>query len=156
MCDSGLVKDSTLLAVNQIMAEIVRSAWKIIPQFSSRSIEATAKFYADELSFIVGGLYPEDAAEPTFCSVFIGKKAEANIYFHKCPPDDFRPSKAMIAMGTKQLDEYHDHLRARAAMEFVHPITDEVWGYRQFTVKDNDGNELTFFKFLEGGNPGDE
>jgi hypothetical protein len=138
------------------MAEIVRSAWKIIPQFSSRSIDATTKFYAEELSFIVGGIYPEDVSVPTFCSVFIGKGAEANIYFHKCAAEEFRPSKAMIALGTRQLDEFHDHLQARATVEFAHPIKDEVWGYRQFTIKDNDGNELTFFKFLEGGNPGDE
>jgi uncharacterized glyoxalase superfamily protein PhnB len=138
------------------MAEIVRSAWKIIPQFSSRSIDATAKFYAEELSFIVGGFYPDEASEKTFCSVLIGKKAEANIYFHKCAPEEFHASKAMIALGTKQLDEFHNHLQARATVEIVHPIKDEVWGYRQFTIKDNDGNELTFFKFLEGGNPGDE
>lgn len=138
------------------MAEIARSAWKIIPQFPSRSITATAKFYAEELGFEVGGLHPEDTAEPTFCSLFIGKKAEANIYFEKRSPEDFHPAKAMIALGTTQLDEFHDHLCSRAKVQIVEPIQDEPWGYRQFTIKDNDGNLLTFFKFLEGGNPGTE
>ncbi|RDL31343.1 Uncharacterized protein BP5553_09552 [Venustampulla echinocandica] len=135
------------------MSEIVGSAWKIIPQFQSRSIKATVKFYNEELSFITGGLHPDDDA-PTFCSIFIGKKAAANIYFHKCSPEEFHPSKAMISLGTKELDEFHDHLRSRAKVEFAQPIKDEAWGYRQFTIKDIDGNELTFFKFLEGGNPG--
>jgi uncharacterized glyoxalase superfamily protein PhnB len=137
------------------MAEIVRSAWKIIPQFQSRSIKATVKFYTEELSFVLGGLHPGDDA-PNFCSIFIGKKADANIYFHECSPEEFHPSKAMIALGTNELDEFHDRLRSQGKVEVVEPIKDEVWGYRQFTIKDIDGNQLTFFKFLEGGNPGTE
>lgn len=137
------------------MGEIVSSAWKIIPQFQSRSIKATVKFYNEQLSFQLGGLHPDDDA-PSFCSIFIGKKAEANIYFHECSPEDFHTSKAMIALGTNELDEFHDRLRSREIVEFVQPIKDEDWGYRQFTIKDNDGNQLTFFKFLEGGNPGTE
>jgi uncharacterized glyoxalase superfamily protein PhnB len=137
------------------MAEIVRSAWKIIPQFQSRSIKATVKFYAEELNFEIGGLDPDDTS-PTFCSLFIGKKAEANIYLYECPAEDFHPSKAMIALGTKELDECHERLQTRANVEIVEPIKDQPWGYRQFTIKDCDGNQLTFFKFLEGGNPGVE
>ena len=62
----------------------------------------------------------------------------------------------MIALGTTQLDEFYNLLRARKRVEISEPIADMEWGYRQFTIKDNDGNALTFFKFLEGGNPGDE
>ncbi|KAG0336153.1 hypothetical protein BG000_006870 [Podila horticola] len=137
--------------------EIVRSAWKIISQFPSRSIKRTIKFYSEELKFELGGFHPDDGtSEPTFCSVFIGKKAEANIYFDACAPDDFHPAKAMIALGTTQLDELYTCLQSRTTVDIVEPIQDEPWGFRQFTIKDNDGNHLTFFKFLEGGNPGTE
>jgi uncharacterized glyoxalase superfamily protein PhnB len=139
------------------MAEIVRSAWKIIPQFPSRSIQNTVKFYTEELNFQLGGLHPDDGtSEPTFCSIFIGKKAEANIYFEECALQDFHPAKAMIALGTAELDEFYTYLQSRRKVEIVEPIKDEEWGYRQFTIKDNDGTRLTFFKFLEGGNPGTE
>jgi len=137
--------------------EIVRSAWKIIPQFPSRSIKLTIKFYTEELKFELGGFHPDDGtSEPTFCSVFIGKKAEANIYFDKCAVDDFHPAKAMIALGTTQLDELYTCLQSRKTVNIVELIQDEPWGFRQFTIEDNDGNRLTFFKFLEGGNPGEE
>lgn len=137
------------------MAEVVGSAWKVIPQFPSRSICATVKFYTEELNFELGGVHPDDnSSEPIFCSVFIGKKAAANIYFELHAPGDFHPSKAMVALGTKELDEFHEHLQSRAKVEIVEPIEDKPWGYRQFTINDNDGNRLTFFKFLEGGNPG--
>lgn len=35
-------------------------------------------------------------------------------------------------------------------------VQDQPWGYRQFAITDPDGNTLTFFRFLEGGNPGEE
>lgn len=62
----------------------------------------------------------------------------------------------MIALGTAELDEFYTYLQSRRKVEIVEPIKDEEWGYRQFTIKDNDGTRLTFFKFLEGGNPGTE
>lgn len=62
----------------------------------------------------------------------------------------------MIALGTEELDEFHRILQERGIVKIVEPIKDEEWGYRQFSIEDNSGNVLTFFKFLEGGNPGTE
>jgi len=140
------------------MTELVRSAWKIIPQFHSRSINETVKFYTEELSFELGGVHPDDGGtpEPTFCSVFVGRKADANIYFFQTNAHEFQACEAMIALGTTELDEYYDRLKSGGRVAITEPIEDTEWGYRQFTIKDNDGNRLTFFKFLEGGNPGEE
>ena len=145
-------------------ASSVSSAWKIIPQFQSRSINKTVRFYVEELGFILGGTHPDDdgegdksnAPEPTFCSLFAGHKAAANIYFNKCEPNEFQPREAMIALDTEGLDEFYGVLKARNTMKIVEPIEDKEWGYRQFSVADADGNILTFFKFLQGGNPGEE
>lgn len=41
-------------------------------------------------------------------------------------------------------------------MVIIEKMEDKEWGYRQFTVRDGDGNRVVFFKFLEGGNPGTE
>lgn len=89
------------------------------------------------------------------CSVAIGKKSDANIYLFKTTAG-FTPSAAMIAMGTKQLDEYYQLLLDEGKVEISMRIEDQPWGYRQFEIKDCDGNRLQFFKFLEGGNPGTE
>lgn len=62
----------------------------------------------------------------------------------------------MIALGTAELDEYYDILVEEGKVKITEPIEDKQWGYRQFTLEDPDGNKITFFKFLEGGNPGSE
>jgi hypothetical protein len=135
------------------MAQFAESAWKIIPKFQSLSIDDTVQFYTNELNFVVGSSYPSVKG---FCSVSIGRHAAANIYFFECGASEFHPREAMIALGTTQLDEFYNLVMARRKVEISEPIADKEWGYRQFTIKDNDGNALTFFRFLEGGNLGDE
>ncbi|KAK2763771.1 hypothetical protein FQN54_009388 [Arachnomyces sp. PD_36] len=144
------------------LSQAAESAWKIIPQFQTISIEETVRFYTEELGFTLGGTYPdeEDAdgnpPKPTFCSIAAGHKAAANIYFFLCKPGEFHTSSTMIALGTDELDEFYGLLNERGVVRIVAQIKDEEWGYRQFAIEDNSGNKLTFFKFLEGGNPGVE
>lgn len=124
--------------------------------FESRSIPRTIEFYTQKLGFELASVKPEDASsELYFCSIFIGKKADANFYFFKST-GEFKTSEAMIALGTSELDEYYEVLKALPEVEITEEIEDKPWGYRQFTIRDNDGNLLSFFKFLEGGNPGTE
>jgi len=61
-----------------------------------------------------------------------------------------------IALGTEELDLFHDAIVERGRVKIVGGVGEKPWGYRQFTVEDPDGNHLTFFRFLEGGNPGTE
>ncbi|KAM5460241.1 Nucleolar protein 9 [Microsporum canis] len=153
------------------MATLLQSAWKIVPQFCSTSVPRTIEFYTKSLHFTLGGTHPDDDANstPTFCSLFIGKKADANIYFfekklssstQEATSEDnnetFHRSSTMIALGTTELDEYYNILTKEGNVKIIKPIEDQPWGYRQFTLEDPDGNKLTFFKFLEGGNPGTE
>lgn len=142
----------------------VKSAWKIVPQFHSRDIAATVGFYTTVLGFTIGGVHPSAPSPPTFCSVYAGDRAAANIYFFlrgggtggtEEEQEPFRPSAAMIALGTQELDQFYARLAALgAAVDVVEGPEDKEWGYRQFAIRDPDGNRLTFFKFLEGGNPG--
>lgn len=136
-------------------AEAISSAWKVIPGLKTRDILATAKFYTDELRFTLGGLHSDiDDQTPTFLSVFVGAKAVVNIYYDRCEPENFTPGWVLIAMGTHQIDDYYQALVGAERVEIVEDIADKPWGYRQFSIKDVDGNKLTFFRFLEGGNPG--
>jgi catechol 2,3-dioxygenase-like lactoylglutathione lyase family enzyme len=133
---------------------VVRSAWKVIPQFQSLSIENSVEFYTEELGFELGVLHPDDGScKPYFCSVFAGRKADTNIYLHECPAADFHTSSAMIALSTSELDEFYQ-LKARAKVRIAGETEDKPWGYRKFSLEDGDGNELMLFKALEGDNPG--
>ena len=125
--------------------------------FESRSIPLTVEFYTKKLGFELASVKPEDGeSDLYFCSMFIGKKADANFYFSKATAESFKTSEAMIALGTSELDEYYAYLKGQTGVEIAEDIEDKPWGFRQFTIKDNDGNRLTFFKFVEGGNPGEE
>ncbi|KAK2783104.1 hypothetical protein FQN52_000445 [Onygenales sp. PD_12] len=143
-------------------SSIVKSAWKIIPMFPSRNVSHTVEFYTQKLGFELASVKPEESdgddasSELYFCSVFIGRKAEANLYFSLAKAEEFKPAQAHIALGTTELDEYYAHLKGRGDVEIADELEDTAWGWRWFTIKDNDGNSLTFFKFLEGGNPGVE
>ncbi|KAF4969985.1 hypothetical protein FSARC_2888 [Fusarium sarcochroum] len=140
------------------MSTPIASAWKIIPTFESQSIQRTVDFYVDFLGFSLGGVKPEDGppAQYTFCSIFAGDKAAANIYFFKPSSNTIKPGSTYIALGTEQLDQLWDAIKTRRSDVIHEEIEDQPWGYRQFAIKDPDGNTLTFFKFLEGGNPGTE
>ncbi|EAQ85250.1 hypothetical protein CHGG_09264 [Chaetomium globosum CBS 148.51] len=129
----------------------VQSAWKIIPHFRSDNIQATVDFYTQVLGFTVGGVHTDgQSGQQTFCSLYAGDKAAANIYFSR----DVAESSAWIALGTTELDDFYRELKSHGNVEIIEEIADKEWGYRQFKIRDTDGNRLTFFKFLAGGNPG--
>lgn len=139
----------------------IESGWKVIPGLKSRDIQGTVDFYTKQLHFNLGGMHPDAYTEegpPVFSSVYVGAKAAVNIYHALCEPDEFVPGWVWIAMGTSQLDEYYEELvkAGEDKVSIVEKIEDKPWGYRQFSIKDNDGNKLTFFRFLEGGNPGND
>ncbi|KAM0329736.1 hypothetical protein ACHAPQ_006602 [Fusarium lateritium] len=140
------------------MSAPIASAWKVIPTFESQSIQRTIEFYVDFLGFELGGVKPEDGlpSQYTFCSVFAGEKAAANFYFFKPDGGTANPGSAYIALGTEQLDMMYKVISVQRKDVIKHAIEDKPWGYRQFAIQDPDGNTLTFFKFLEGGNPGKE
>jgi len=114
------------------------------------SIARTIDFYCKELHFVVGGSHlPPNSTEATFCSLFKGEKAAANIYFRLSDVGNFRPSSAWIAMSLDALEGFWKELNGKKVVEVVEEIEDKDWGYRQFSTRDCDGNMLTFFCFLE-------
>ncbi|KAG9022698.1 hypothetical protein FRB95_014293 [Tulasnella sp. JGI-2019a] len=107
---------------------ITTSVWKIVPHFPSTSISQSILFYTTALHFALGG------STPTFCSVFIGKQAAANIYlyFHEfsaptsSPPDPtgnvLHPGAVHIAMGTAELEQYYELLKKEGTVSIVKEI----------------------------------
>ncbi|KAF7596929.1 hypothetical protein BBP40_011975 [Aspergillus hancockii] len=122
----------------------------------SRSITLIVRFYTEILGFQLGGeKVEEDTSELTFCSVFMSRKANTSFYFSEVTEGGFKPSEAMIALGTRELDVCYQYLKGHEEVTLVEGIEDTPCGFRQFTIRDGDGNKLTFFKFLEG-HPGEE
>jgi uncharacterized glyoxalase superfamily protein PhnB len=143
--------------------------FKIIPFFRSTNITDTVAFYQDILHFTLGGVHSnsdtpnaesEPEPEPTFASLFIGAKADANIYFLTTVP----AGRAMIGMSLEGLESYYSRLKeagtftemdateqGSAVRMGMGAIENKPWGYRQFDLMDKDGNELTFFAFLSDG-----
>ena len=139
--------------------DILDTAWGCIPHFQCRSIAVAIEYYTTALHFSFGGTHADsrDAnAGPSMCSVFAGSGIRgANIYLFEVPRNaEIKPTRIMIALGTDAVDQYYALLMSEHKLKIVEPIADRPWGYRQFTVQDPDGNEIQFFRFLEGGNPG--
>jgi hypothetical protein len=123
--------------------------FKIIPFFRSSNITNTVMFYRDVLHFTLGGIYtPDDSSygssqtkpepELTFASLFIGSKADANIYFLRNQPE---PGIAMIGMSLEGLENYHLRLRGEGLLDDVD----------MKERRDRDSNLVTFFAFLNEG-----
>lgn len=121
-----------------------------------------------------GPVYPSES-DPRFVSLSCGPKAAVNIYFQifDSTTENGRPlGRAMVALETLQdvaslhgqLIEAGLHHKGEAEREVqkfktrcdVTEIEDMDWGYRQFTMWDVDGNELTFFTFLSNNDQNDE
>jgi uncharacterized glyoxalase superfamily protein PhnB len=139
--------------VSELMHSPTNSARKIIPHFPSKSIPSTIRFYSQVLHFHVGeAQYTRGKTlHPTFCSVYAGEHANANIYFFLTSESDRKlsPGNIMIAMSTDGLEEYYTLLKREGKVEFVEEIEDKEWGYRQFEIVDEDGSHIQFFRFLE-------
>ena len=138
--------------------DILGTSWGCIPHFQSRAIKRSVEYYTKILHFKLGGIDPEDSEEPNMCSVAVGGGIKGgNIYiFNRASEDPLHPATAMIALGTQAVDQYYDLLKSEGKADIADEIKDQPWGYRQFTVRDPDGNCIQFFRFLEGGNNGKE
>ena len=137
----------------------IQSAWKVIPQLQSRNLQASIEFYSVKLGFAIGGVHTDEGTnDPIFASVYAGNKAVANIYLSQLAEEVqsgvITGSTIWIALGTEQVDNFYARLKSDRDVMIAEDISDKLWGYRQFAVKDPDGHRLIFFKFLEGGNPG--
>ncbi|KAF8857654.1 hypothetical protein BDZ45DRAFT_674559 [Acephala macrosclerotiorum] len=104
----------------------IKSAWKIVPQFLSQPIDRTVHFYTKNLGLRAGGIHTlEGSLETTFCSLLVGKKAEAKIYFRTCDPGHLQPREALVAMGTKESDKFHELMKSQKSLDIFEALKDK-------------------------------
>jgi uncharacterized glyoxalase superfamily protein PhnB len=126
-------------------SQLTRTAHKIIPHLICRDVEKTAAFYTEHLHFEMGGLH----LDVPMVSVAMGAKAEANIYIFGTSKKDFRTGTVMVGLRKPALEQFYQLLVEEAKVEIIGPIEDKVWEFRQFDVKDLDGNVIQFFAFVD-------
>ena len=130
---------------NSEVLRITKSAHKIIPHLRCTDVQKTADFYTKDLHFELGGIH----LDVPMVSVFMGAKAEANIYIFGIKDEEMKTGTVMVGLGRKELEEYHDLLVREGRVEIEEGLGDREWGFRQFDVEDLDGNRLQFWAFLD-------
>jgi uncharacterized glyoxalase superfamily protein PhnB len=112
----------------------------VIPELPVLDVDVTLAYYRDILGFRVEGRHLGEANEVVFGSVLRGR---ANIYFSK---KNEPIAKSYCWIGVDEVDHLSATLKAKGARVVEDPA-DKPWGYRQFTVEDIAGHDLTFFRF---------
>ncbi len=115
-----------------------------VPIIPARDTEAATAWYRDELGFEVFHVEPEYA---------IAGRGESWIHFWG--PSDIAPedSMTMIRVGVRGIDELHTGCQERGIVHPNAPLVQQPWGFREFSVRDRDGNLVTFFEPPEGYDP---
>jgi uncharacterized glyoxalase superfamily protein PhnB len=120
---------------------------------------AAIEFYRDRLGFTVERGGPEDGNVALSFGV-------ARIMLDSVPTDYYSASyndaiakrigglaPMAIYIESPDLDAHYERLE-KGGIEIVDPIADRPWGQREFTVADQHGNWLSFWRALnaDGGN----
>jgi catechol 2,3-dioxygenase-like lactoylglutathione lyase family enzyme len=122
------------------MTEFV-SAVPIIP---ARDIDAAAGWYRDELGFDVFHTERE-----------YGIVGRGESWIHFWGPSEIAPedSMTMIRLGVQGIDELYVHCQGRDIVHPNAPLEETPWGFCEFSVRDRDGNLVTFFETPNGYDP---
>jgi catechol 2,3-dioxygenase-like lactoylglutathione lyase family enzyme len=122
------------------MTEFV-SAVPIVP---ARAVEESTAWYRDRLGFEVFHTEPE-----------YGIVGRDETWIHFWGPSEIAPedSNTMIRVGVRGIDSLYDDCQAQGIVHPNAPLQEQPWGFREFSVRDHDGNLVTFFEPPEGYDP---
>jgi catechol 2,3-dioxygenase-like lactoylglutathione lyase family enzyme len=115
-----------------------------VPIIPAREIEAATAWYRDELGFDVFHVEREYA--------IVGR---GESWIHFWGPSGIAPeeSNTMIRLGVHGIDELYAHCSERGIVHPNGPLAEQPWGFREFAVRDLDGNLVTFFEPPAGYDP---
>jgi catechol 2,3-dioxygenase-like lactoylglutathione lyase family enzyme len=115
-----------------------------VPIIPARDIGASAAWYRDQLGFDVFHTERE-----------YGIVGRGESWIHFWGPSEIAPgdSNTMIRLGVHGIDELYEHCLERDLVHPNAPLQDTPWGFREFSVRDRDGNLVTFFQTPDGHEP---
>lgn len=109
-----------------------------------RDIPAAVDFYTKNLGFRLGFTWGEP---PTFAGVNLGDTVQ--IFLREGTPD---PNGSVVFFVIGDADELYEFHRANG-VEISEALADKPWGFRDYTVRDLDGNYLIFGQRLQSTQP---
>jgi len=113
------------------------------PVLMVHDIEASAAFYRDKLGFTLDFLYGDP---PNHAGVSRGEWTGSIVALQlsQVPPDrEITPSSHLHIRVSTDLDELHATYAANG-VEVIAPPENKPWGFREFTIKDDNGHILIF------------
>jgi catechol 2,3-dioxygenase-like lactoylglutathione lyase family enzyme len=115
-----------------------------VPIIPARDVEASTAWYRDELGFDVFHTERE-----------YGIVGRGESWIHFWGPSDIAPqdSNTMIRLGVHGIDELYAHCLENGIVHPNAPLEETPWGFREFSVRDRDGNLVTFFQRPDGYDP---
>jgi catechol 2,3-dioxygenase-like lactoylglutathione lyase family enzyme len=115
-----------------------------VPIIPAQEIEASAAWYRDRLGFDV--FHTEDE---------YGIVGRGETWIHFYGPSGISPedSMTMLRVGVRGIDELYEHCQAEDIVHPNAPLVEQHWGFREFSVRDLDGNLVTFFEPPAGYEP---
>ena len=107
-----------------------------VPELPVADVEKAQKYYRDVLGFEIGWLYPDKS---------IGAVSRDNIalFFSKSTG---LPNRHWIY--AENIEATFDEMKARGE-QIVEDLENKPWKPRQFSIKDPDGNKVTFHHEIE-------
>jgi catechol 2,3-dioxygenase-like lactoylglutathione lyase family enzyme len=122
--------------------------WFSRPILSVTDVEASLRFYVDQLGFTSPWRYDEEGklfvaqVERQGCAILLAnhwpQKVGKGLLFISLNTEPATPAAQTVAQ-TAALDALRAELTARGV-----PVRDGSWGYRLLVVDDPDGNQLLF------------
>lgn len=109
------------------------SVHRVVPDFSSDSLEAATAFYGDVL-----GLQP---VMNHGWIVTLADPERPQVQLSLMTYDATAPVIPDASIQVDDVDACHA-AAVRAGAKIVHPLTDEPWGVRRFFVRDPDGHVI--------------
>lgn len=107
---------------------------RAIPKLASLDLERTQRFWSDKLGF-----------ERLFTYADYGISGRDGVQVHFWLTDDVDIPKATgCRIDVTGVDALHDEMQAAGVVHPNGPLTDQPWGFREFSVLDGDGNLVTF------------
>ena len=113
-----------------------------IPVLYVKSITVAEEFYCNRLGFTQRFAHRNDDTKADPCYMGLGRDS-ARLHISSYPGDAGTGSGAVITVD--DIDALHQEL-LRKDVSIGMPPTDQDWGNREMSVKDPDGNRITFVR----------
>jgi DNA-binding transcriptional MerR regulator len=154
LSDLAAAEDPTadLMGVLTAMDQLDNPLRRRISILVYQDLPAAHRFLVDVFGFTPGEIATDPDGNAVHAEVHAGDGViwlhpETEPY-HLASPATLGRATAMMAVMVDDVDDHHRTVAARGA-EIVYPPTDQPYGYREYSARDNEGTLWSFMKEIE-------